>query len=353
MAKKIHDLKQNRMTFEARGLITGTKSKNFYRSGTTRAGNSFNEINFGLTIAPQKTIYMKISGFEQNEVFYFEKVKKGEKGETKRIPWKDRKKSPGENYRLSGINISVSKDEKGKNINEVLVSYDAVEHLHAALKDGDSFYIKGDIQPSSYVNKDGNVTKKVELVPTQMSYTNDPIDFEAEGFEPKADIMIEPFIFASIDKEMDENDKPTGRFVMQGYDVNYNSIELMSFIIEAQDASLANKIKKKMKPGNAMTMYGNINVVHDIVEVEDDDNDWGVQRKSKQNRVNSRSRFEYVLFDVKGATFDTETYSEDSIAQAMKAIKNAKDASAKFVDVSETSTDDWGSDEDLDDMPWD
>lgn len=350
MADKIHNLKQNRMTFEARGLISGVKSKNFYRSGTTKNSNSWNEINFGLTIAPQQTIFLKINGFTQDYVYFFEKVKKGEKGTTKKIAWKDRKNGAGENYRMNGINISVGKDGD-KNVNEVMVPYDAVEYLHEHLKDGESFYIKGNIQPSSY-EKDGNINRKVELIPNQMSFTNSPIDFDAEDFIPKAEITIDPFVFSSIDKEMDENDKATGRYVLQGYSIQYNAIELMNFIIEKEDSALANNIRKRMKPGNSMTMFGNIKVVHDIVEVESDsEDDWGVKRKSPQNRVNSRSRFEYVLYDVKGPTFSKEEYTEDDIADAIKAIKKSKDVEKNF--GTDEDENDWTKVDSDDDLPWD
>lgn len=349
MANRIHELKQNSMTFEARGLITGTKSKNFYKSDTSKNGNAWNELNFGLTVAPQKTIWLKLKGFEQKEVFYFERVKKGEKGNTKKVAWKDRKKSPGDNYRLIGVNISIDKDADNHNINEVMVPFDAIEHLHKNLQDGESFFVKGDIVPSSFVNKDGNASHKIDLIPNQMSFTDSPINFDAENFIPKADINIAPLIFASIDKEMDENDKHTGRFILQGYSVQYNAIEMMDFVMEAQDAAFAAKIKKKMKPGNAMTMMGNIEVVHDVAVVDEED-DWNVQRKSPLNRVNSRSHYEYVIYDTKG-DFDKETYSEDSIAAAIKAIKQSKEASQKFADSNDNEEEvDWTKD---DDTPFD
>ena len=355
MAEKLHDLKQNKMTFEARGLVTGTKSQKFYRSGTTKSGNAFNEINFGLTIAPQKTIYVKLTGFVQESVYYYGKANKDDKkGQSIKVAWKDRKKSPAENFRLIGVNISVDRDGDN-NVNEVMVPYDAVEYLHKSLKDGESYFVRGEVKPSSFTNNEGNVIRKVELILNQMSYTNSPVDFDAEDFEPKADIIVDPFVFASINKETDEDDKPTGRYILQGYDIGYNSIELMNFIVEASDEGLAKKLKKRMKPGYSMKMFGEISVVHDIVEEEEDDDDWGVQRKSKKNVVKSRSRFEYVLFDVDGKTFDAEEYSEDGIAKAMKAIKNAKTAEAKFADKDEEENEqEWGFDEDDDDSdPWD
>lgn len=355
MANKIHELKQNSMTFQARGLITGTRSKRFYRSGTTKTGKNWNEINFGLTVAPMQTIYIKLTGFEQNEVYYFERVKKGEKGNTVRVAWKNRKQSPGENFRLNGVSISVGRDENDKNINEIMVPYDTVEYLYNALKDGDSFRVNGTIQPRSYVDGQGNTKRNVDLILNSMYYTDTPVDFEDEEFKPLQDIIIDPFIFASIEQETDENDKATGRFILSGYNVDYNNIELMNFIIEAQDASLAKKIKKKMKPGNAMKMFGTVNVVHNIVEVSsDDEDDWGVTRKSSANKsVGGSSKFEYVLFDVRGETFDKETYTEEGIAAAMKAIRNAKEASEKFVDTSDDAGNGWDDDDDDDESSWD
>ena len=111
-----------------------------------------------------------------------------------------------------------------------------------------------------------------------------------------------------------------------------------------------------MKPGNAMKMFGTLNVVHNIVEVNtDDEDDWSVTRKSKANRtVGGSSKFEYVLFDVKGETFDKETYSEDGIAAAMRAIRQSKEAAEKFVDTSDNDVNNgWGDDDDDDESPFD
>ena len=65
------------------------------------------------------------------------------------------------------------------------------------------------------------------------------------------------------------------------------------------------------------------------------------------------------MYKVDGSTFDTETYSEDAIAQALRKIKAAKTAKENFGEKPSAAVsddvDDWGSDDDdsLDDeAPW-
>ena len=225
MAKeKLHELKQTTNSFQVRGLVSGTKSKKFYTNGTSKSGNTWNAFEFAVKIAENKFIYIKLNGFTRDEVFYYKKGENGEKGTTTRVKWNDRKKAPSKDHRLIGVNISTSKDADGKNVNETFTEYDAVEWIHKNLSDNDSVFIKGNLVFSSYTDKDGNVRKKTELVPTQISYTKDPVDFNADDYKEMAEFE-NTIVFKSIDKEEDENGKATGRFILSGYSVGYNTVE--------------------------------------------------------------------------------------------------------------------------------
>ena len=71
MAKeRIHDLKQTESTVQLRGVITGTKSNRFYKSGTGKNNNEWNVVEFGVKIAENETVYVKLNGFTRYEVFY-------------------------------------------------------------------------------------------------------------------------------------------------------------------------------------------------------------------------------------------------------------------------------------------
>ena len=349
MAKeRIHDLKQTSATFQARGVVFGMKKDKAYK-----AGDKWNVIEFGLNINNNKSIYIKLNGFTRDEVYYHKRAeKKGEKGDTKKVSWKDRKKCPGEGYRLIGVNISTGKDADGKNINEMFVEYDAVEYLRKSIKDGDSLFVKGNLVFSSFTDKSGQTKRKVELAPTQISYTQDPIDFDDADFAEMAEFE-NTLVFSGIEKEVDENDKHTGRFILSGYSIGYSTVDPVSFILDEEHAKLANNIKKRLKAGNSIKTYGRINVVSNVSAVESDDDGWG--ESSPMERLNTPVIREYLIYKADPATIDEETYTEAAIAKALKAIKNAKEASEKFVETADDGdTSGWGDgdDDSSENLPW-
>ena len=346
MAKdRIHSLDQTSATFQARGIVTGMKKEKAYQSGTSKSGGNWNSLDFGITINNNKTIFLKLRGFPRNEVFYYKGGEKGAKGTTVRVPWKNRKKSPGEGYRLIGINISTGKDENGKNVNEMFTEYDAVEYLAKALKDGESLFVKGNMVFSSFTDKNGQTNRKVELNPTQISYTQEPIDFSADDFKEMAEFE-NTLVFSGIEKETDADDKGTGRFILSGYSIGYSTIDPVNFIIDADHSKLAGNMKKRLKSSNAIKTYGRIEITSNVAEIEDDDDGWG--ESSPMERLNAPVKREYVIYKAVPDSIDTETYSDEEIAKAIKAIKNAKTASEKFAEKSDDEDDalDWGGADD-------
>lgn len=352
MANRVFDLKQTASTFQLRGVVTGTKKNQFYASGDTKNGGTWNAVEFGVTVNTGKTVFVKLNGFPRNDVYYYKRGEKGAKGTTEKVSWSNRKKSPGEGYRLIGVNISVGKDNDENNINEVFTEWDAVEYLHNSLKDGDSVFIKGNVEFSVYTDKEGNAQRKITLVPTQISYTKTPIDFNAEDFEEEA-LFDDILVYTGIEKENDENGKPTGRFIITGYSVSYSDVVPVQFILDENHAKLANNIRKKLKPCNSIHVWGKINTVVNVEAVEEVvDDGWGEPSKMENNRLNGSVRREYIVFKADPTSIDTETYSEKSIADAIKAIKKAKDAVKNFTgseSATEEVSDGWGDDDDDDD----
>lgn len=351
MAERVHNLKQTSCPFQVRGVVSGVESDGFYKSGVGKNGGQWNKINFGVQVNENKTVYVSLNGFPRKEVYYYKKAEtKDAKGTTVKVPWKNRDKSPGDGFRLIGVNLSTGKDEKGKNINSVFTEYDAVEWLHENLKDGESVFINGNIEFSSY-EKDGNIQRRADMVLSQMSYTKNPVDFEADNFEEQCDFDDE-FVFSAIDKETDENDKPTGRFILSGYSIGYNTVENISFIVPEDYSKLAANIKKTLKPGNFIKLIGKLNVIGNIEEVEVD-NGWG--ETSKLGRANSKFRTEYMIVGADPNSIDKETYSEEEIAAAIRKIKASKEAEKNFGDQPEENVDDlpWGDvDDSEDEDPW-
>lgn len=355
MAEKLHNMENTVSNFQIRGIISGTKSKRFYTSGTSKSGGTWNSVEFGVKIAENKTVFVTLKGFPRNEVFYYKPGEKGAKGTTQKVAWKDRKKSPGVGFRLIGVNISTGKDEDGKNINETMTEFDAAEWIHNNLCDGDSVFIKGNLQFSSYTDRNGQVRKKTELVPTQISYTQKPVDFDAEDYTEMAEFE-NTIVFSDIEQELDENGKKSGRFVLSGYSIGYNTVEAVSFIIDAEHAKLASNLKKAMKPGYSIKTFGRMEVIIDTSSVQEDDSGWG--EVSPMERVNAPVRREYIVYRADPNTIEKEKYSEDDIAAAIRKINAAKNAERNFNGTTkgvavEVEEDDWSlANDDSDNTPW-
>ena len=358
MANKLFDLPQTKGTFQVKGIVSGVEKDNFYTEKMTRTGKEFRMVNFGVEYDDKKTIYPSLNGMPRDKVYF---SKKGEDGKTevKLIAWKDRIKKAPDGYRMIGVltGLQKIKDENGKirNDNKMLTEYDACEYIHENLVDGASVRVKGNIEFSSYI-KDGEVKRNTKFIPNQISLCQKEIDFEAEDYEPAHD-FTQTIVFVGIDQER-EDDKPTGRYVVEAKIVNYNSIESAEFIIE--DSKLANLFRKNLKPYNAIQVYGRIDVVNNIEDASDekDDDCWGESNKMEDKRVVGSTHRELVITGAKPTTIDRDSYSEKAISEAIKKVNASKQAEQNFSGKAATTSsadddDDWGDDSFEDDSePW-
>lgn len=351
MANNLHDMKYTSNSFQCRGIVTRTKSNQFYKDkiGSNQDGVS---VNFGVKINDNKEVFMALTGYPKKEVYYYKKGENGKKGDTKKVVWKDRDKSPGAGYRLIGTTISTDKDAEGNNINSTFVEYDAVNWLAKNLKDGDSVFVKGKIEFRSWTGKNGEFKKVINFVPNQISYTKNPVNFEVDDYKEMCEFE-NTIVFSDIEPEVDENNKKTGRFILTGYSIAYNSVESTSFTIPAEQEALARNLKKRMKPGYSIKTFGRVEVINDISTVEEEDAGWGTV--SPMERVNGSTRREYIVYRADPNSIDEDTYSEEGIMEAIRKIKASKTASANFGEKAneDTGSDDWGVDNDLDENdPW-
>ena len=289
---------------------------------------------------------------------YFSKKNEDGKTEVKAIAWKDRIKNAPEGYRMIGVLTGLKKipgeNGKLKNDNHYRTEYDACEYINENLNDGDSVFVKGNLEFGSYTNKDGEVSHTTKFVPTQVSLCQKDVDFEAEDCAAAHD-FTQTIVFVGIDQER-ENDKPTGRFVVDAKIVNYNSIESAEFIIE--DAKLAKQMRSGLKPYNSIQVHGHINVVNNVEDVNDEEDDdcWGESNDMDNKRVFAPTHRELIITGAKPSTIDKETYTEKAIDEAIKKVNASKKAEQDFTGKAESTSnvdDDWGDDEsDDDDEPW-
>lgn len=345
MAKKrIFDLPQTKGEFQIRGNVSGVLKNNFFTSKKTKNNTDMNLLNFGVKFDDGQTAYLTLNGMVNKSVYYYNSKEK----KTQEVAWKDRNKAPGEDYRLIGVNVGLvtTEDEDGNKVNDkkVLVDYDAAKYVSENLKDDMPIFTRGTLEFDSYIDKKGEVKRSHKLIPNQISLCSKDIDFEAEDFKVLADFKA-TIVFEGIDKEKDDKGKETGRFVISALHIGYSTITSTTFIVD--DAKLAGQMKKGLKAYNAIEVTGKFKS-NMVVEAVEETDEWG--QKSSFDRTNAPRVFEFVITGAKPATIDRETYTEDNIAEARKAIANKDQVETNYGEKKESNADeDWGDTSSSDD----
>ena len=328
-----HDLQQTRGIFSFRGIVTGTDKDNFYKETKTKNDKPFRSISFGIEYDKDKRDFISLNGMERDNVFFSKKetVNGKSKTVTEKVAWKDRFNFRKEGYSLIGIGLGLEKitDSNGKEVNkkENLVEFDACNRIAETLKDGQSVFIKGNIEHSNYNDK--HYTK---FVPQQISLCTKDIDFDGETFEPNHQ-FTQPIIFMGIEKDKECKDKD--RFIISAKVVNYSSIEDIELV--TYKAKLANTFKKNLKPYTAVTVYGDIDVNASTEEVAEEDDEWG--ESNKMTKVNAPFVRELVVTGADKDSIDTEIYSEEAVESAIAKLANKNKADKEYGDDDS----DWGS----------
>lgn len=340
MAKKrLFDLPQQKTEFQMRGIVTGVEKKNFFTNKKTKSGMDMNMLNFGIEFDDKQTAYLTLNGMERDSVYFYNSKDK----KTINVKWADRNKSQAEGYRMIGVNLGLERDEEDEgNIKYTMTEYDAAKYASQHLKDEMSVFVKGNIEFDSYTNDKGETKRTTKLIPSQVSLCSKPVNFEEEDYEVLADFKTN-LVFDSIEQEKGDDGKPTGRYIVNALNVGYATITNTEFIV--LNAELASKLKKNMKSNWAIEATGVFASTVLTETVESDENEWG--EKSSFDRVSSPRKFEMIITGCKPSTIDKESYTEDSIAEARKAIANKDKAEKSF---GENKKDDdkapWGDDSD-------
>lgn len=354
-----HGLRSTPGSFQMRGVVTGTRNtQNFYSEKTFENGNKMRAVNFGVKYDTDKTIYPTIQGFTRSDVYFSKRNKETNKTETQKVSWAQRESYAEQNpgWNIIGMNVGLVKDEDGKNIVKHLTEYDAAKYIKENLKDDVSVFVRGNLEFRSYTNNKNEVKRFHNFTASQVSLCAD-VDFNAEEFDPMHE-WTQEIVYTGIDKETDVEGKQTGRFILSGYVVSYNAIEPVSFIVT--NVKFAQNIRKKLKPYHSIQCHGKIEVTHMIEEVTTEAGDeWG--EKSKMDRANAPSVRELICTGANPDTIDTDSFSEESVAEGIKKLKAKEKVSQNFGEKKEetkaaaSSDDDWGdsSSEDGDEeAPW-
>lgn len=351
MAERLFNLPETKGVFNLKGIVTGTEKDNFYKEIKTKNGKNMKIVNFGVTYSPNSTIYVNLQGMERDNVYFYKNgdKKTGTKGETVKVAWANRFNFNKEGYKLIGVNVGVKKklDEKANSVNDkkMLAEFDACEEIRSNLHDDSSVFIKGSMDYSSYTDDKGNIRRSIKLVPNQVSLCGD-VDFKSDTFVQQNDFN-QVIIFTGIDQEKN-NDSPTGRYVLSAKIVTYNSIEDVEFIVE--NSALANKMRKNLKPYNAIRVSGHMVAYIPVEDVEDDD-EWG--EEDAITKVKANAKREFVVTGAKGSTLDRDTYTEQNVSEAIAKIKKSKKAESDFGDDNSEWGDTSSLDEADDEEAWD
>ena len=355
MANRIFELPETKGQFQCKGIVKGVASNRFYTSKKTKTGKDFRAVNFGVEYDNQRTVYMSLNGMPQQNVYFTKRNGATGKTETKTVAWANRNKFNEDGFRMIGVNLGLEKTTgaDGKTVNEkkTMTPFDACGYINEHAQDGTSVFVRGNVEFSSYQDNDGNIRRSTKYIPGQISLCKD-VDFDEYDEENKpVHNFTQTIVFTSIEKEK-ENDRETGRFVVSAKIVTWADIISTEFIIT--DSKLAGLFKKNLKPYNAISVHGNIEVTHGVQEQSEDDG-WGEANTMKAVSVPTKT--EMIITGADPHSIDRETYSEKSVSDAVNKIRNAKTAEQNFsgkASASTSSDDDWGDSNDMedDDTPW-
>lgn len=354
MAKRLFELPETKGTFQVQGIVNGVAKDKFYTVSKTKTNKDFKRVNFGCEYDEKKSVYLDLNGMPQNEV-YFSKRNQDGKTETKKVSWANRNTFNEDGFRMIGVNLGIVKttDAEGNAVNDkqTMHAFDACDYIKENLKDDVSIFAKGNIEFSSFFNKEGNLTRGVKYVPNQISLCKE-VNFEEYDYIDKAPKhhFTQTILFNGIEQEK-EDDKATGRFIVSAQIVTWSDIVSTEFIIT--DNKLATLFRKNLNPYEAITVHGCIEVTQQA-EVVDEEDEWGDSNPMNNNRAAFKT--EMIITGAKPSTIDRETYNEENVTDAISKIRNAKQAEKNFngkADTAEQETVDWGEDATDDDMPWD
>lgn len=180
--------------------------------------------------------------------------------------------------------------------------------------DGDQIRINGELDYSTFENKDGKTIQKVAIRIRRVSDLNNPIDFESEKFAEQ-NYFIQGLI---VDKTYALDDK----FLLDCYIIKYGEILFpTTFEVEANIASNM----KKLPFGTYLEAEGIINNRVIVTEVTEDTG-WG---KSKAKVIRNYDK-SFIIYAVDPDTIDEKRYTRREIdkqleQQTERSVEQNKD----------------------------
>lgn len=349
MAKeRLIKLPQTKGMFKVMGKVSGVGGDKFFTELKTKTGKDGKKVKFMVETKEGEDgvnkVPVELTGYEKENVYFFrnEDLDHGIEKDSKAVAWRDRLKFKQKGYNLLGTRVGLEKDEEGKNKQKVLVEFDAADYISKHLQDDQSVFVKGDIDYSESTGESGTrLFTRYQI--NQLSACKKDIDFESENFK-EGNAFKQTFVYTGIEKAQEE-----GKYIISGLIVGYQNITHVEFT--TYKAGLARTFKKKIRPYTAITVWGYLDnrVIKEEVEESDD---WG--EADTFDTAGSVFINERVITGADKDSIDKDTYSQDKVEEAIKAIKEFGESAAKVEkkdnkkDDDDFGDDDFGFDDDED-----
>jgi len=278
------ELVQTKSKFKLIGKVTRIDKDGAYKEGVAekgkRQGDLFRSLRFGVKTSDSNEIFVSMYDYEPNEVFLWNTHKKEKDSNYKgdRMPfetWEDQKAELREQgYSCLQTRVGVMYDEEGKLISNGETGFVASEMIYNNIDNGDSVLIEGEMRHSTFVNRQGETVPQTTYTIKKLYKIKD-IDFESEKFE-EVTYFEQEMVFVGQDI-----DKKEGKMYVMGRTIDYQqNYQDTQFVVnfKNEDGTLdndmvkfADAIKKRIKFGDVINVFGDVLNRAVVKEVEQDD----------------------------------------------------------------------------------
>lgn len=304
-------LEQTKGQFQLVGIVKGIDDyENAVKEGTTRSDKPYKRLQFMVQTSEENIVPVEMFGMVRDEVIFYN-MKEREK---KKVSWENRAKSH-KPFALMGINMGLEKDSKGNKVKKTLVEYDAIDYIAENLSDGDSVFVKGDIDFQEYENQEGKKVNAVKYVIRNVSKVKESVNFEAEDFKEKAMFEQEVVIW--------DTEKIDNKLMVYAKNIKYNGEHTdAEFVVDAEVdggkfKKLASNMSKRLKTGDFIKLYGKVINRVELEEeevTEEEPDDWGgdseVEEEMNKNYIRNYIR-ELLVTSVDSTSYESSKYNED------------------------------------------
>lgn len=278
------ELVQTKNAFKLVGKVCGIDKDGAYKEDVAskgkRQGDLFRSLRFQVETSPTNRVTVSMYDFEPNEIFLWnsDKRKKDSSYKGDRIPfaeWEERQDQlRDEGYAVLQTRIGVDYKEDGKLDSKGLPSFVASQVIYDNVDNGDYVVVEGEIRHSVWKKDDGTEVPQSTYTIKKLHKIKD-LDFESEKFE-EITYFEEEVVF--IDSDID---KKEGKMYLTGrtidYGKNFQDIQMVVNFknedgeIDSDMVKLVDAIKKRVKFGDIVKVFGDIQNRVVVTEVENDD----------------------------------------------------------------------------------